>query len=134
MRLARVAVELDLEPEPETLTLAARRRPRLRDVSAERVFAELRRILSAAQARRGVELLADVGAAPWCCPSSSSCGGSQQSRYHHADVYVHTLEVLERTVALTHALGELPPRCGRAADGAACTRDAAVQVQAVLGG
>ena len=111
MRLARVAVELDLEAEPETLALARAGAPGLREVSAERVFAELRRILSAAQARRGVELLADVGANAVVLPELEQLRGVEQSRYHHADVYVHTLEVLERTVALTHALadGGVPP-------------------------
>ena len=41
-------------------------------------------------------------------PELEQLRGVQQSRYHHADVYVHTLEVLERTVALTHA-GDAPP-------------------------
>ncbi len=120
MRLARVAVELDLEAEPETLELARAGAPGLGDVSAERVFAELRRILSAEQARRGVELLADVGANAVVLPELEQLRGVEQSRYHHADVYVHTLEVLERTVALTHALaaGE-PPRAG---GGAAASR------------
>ena len=104
MRLARVAVELDLEPEAETLALARAGAPRLGEVSAERVFAELRRILSSAQARRGMELLAEVGANAVVLPELEALRGVQQSRYHHADVYVHTLEVLERTVALTHAL------------------------------
>ncbi len=104
MRLARVAVELDLEAEPETLALARTAAPRLGEVSAERVFAELRRILSAANARGGVELLADVDANAAVLPELEQLRGVQQSRYHHADVYVHTLEVLEHTVALTRAL------------------------------
>ena len=104
MRLARVAVELELEPDPETLTLARVAAPGLQGVSAERVFVELRRILSSVRARHGVELLADIGAAGAVLPELERLRGVQQNRYHHADVYVHTLEVLERTVALTHAL------------------------------
>ncbi|HUH81683.1 MAG TPA: HD domain-containing protein [Solirubrobacteraceae bacterium] len=104
MRLARVAVELDLEPEPETLALARTAAPLLAGVSAERVFAELGRILSAAQARRGIELLVSVGAGEAVLPELVRLRGIQQSRYHHADVYEHTLEVLDRTVTLTHAL------------------------------
>ncbi len=122
MRLARVAVELDLEAEPETLALARAGAPGLREVSAERVFAELRRILSAAQARRGVELLADVGANAVVLPELERLRGVEQSRYHHADVYVHTLEVLERTVALTRALadgGSVLPAGGGAGEQAA---------------
>ena len=139
MRLARVAVELDLEPDPETLTLAQAAAPALRGVSAERVFAELRRILAVAQARRGVELLAGIGANAVVLPELEQLRGVQQSRYHHADVYVHTLEVLERTVALTHALagtgaaaGDAPGGAGRDTSPAASDTSAVVQVQAVL--
>jgi putative nucleotidyltransferase with HDIG domain len=142
MRLARVAVELDLEPDPETLTLARTAAPGLGDVSAERVFAELCRILSTVRARHGVELLADVGALATVLPELGQLRGVQQNRYHHADVYEHTLEVLERTVALTHALagGASGPVAGDgtgngAGEGArngAADADAEVQVEAVL--
>ncbi len=110
MRLARVAVELELEPDEQTLALARAAAPLLAGVSAERVFAELRRILSSVHARRGIELLAAVGATAVVLPELEALRGVQQSRYHHADVYEHTLEVLERTVLLTHALsGEGDP-------------------------
>ena len=126
MRLARVAVELDLEPDSETLSLARAAAPLLAGVSPERVFAELRRILSSAQARRGIELLVDVGAGEAVLPELVALQGVQQSRYHHADVYVHTLEVLERTVALTHALA--------GGEGAGAAPEAQAQVQAALAG
>jgi poly(A) polymerase len=110
MRLARVAVELELEPDGDTLVLARAAAALLEGVSAERVFAELRRILSSVHARRGIELLAAVGAGAVVLPELEALRGVGQSRYHHADVYEHTLEVLERTVLLTHALsGEGEP-------------------------
>ena len=75
MRLARVAVELDLEAEPETLALAQAGAPGLREVSAERVFAELRRILSAARLAVAWSCSPMSARTRWCCPSSSGCGG-----------------------------------------------------------
>ena len=134
MRLARMAVELDLRPDPETQALAAAAAPGLGDVSAERVFAELRRILSAAQARRGVELLGEVGANAVVLPELEHLRGVGQSRYHHADVYVHTLEVLERTVALTRTLAgaEDAPPVGAPGGDDAAHGSAAEQVAAVV--
>jgi len=136
MRLARVAVELDLEPDTETLALARAAAPLLPRVSAERVFAELRRILSARQARRGVELLVDVGAADAVLPELVRLRGVEQSRYHHADVYEHTLEVLEGTVALTHALAGGPSGSGGSSGSGGPSgpggSSVATQVEAVL--
>ena len=94
--------------------------PELREVSAERVFAELRRILAAPDAR---------AAASSCWASSAPCAavlpelealrGVEQSRFHHLDVYGHTLEVLERTVELDAAEG-----AGARASCASCARRA----------
>ncbi|HEX3692797.1 MAG TPA: HD domain-containing protein [Solirubrobacteraceae bacterium] len=101
LRLVRVAVELGLEPDAPTLAAAREQADRLSEVSPERVFAELRRILACAEAVRGVELMGEVGAAAAVLPELDAMRGVEQSRYHHRDVYGHTLEVLERTVALT---------------------------------
>jgi poly(A) polymerase len=101
LRLVRVAVELGLDPEPQTLAAAREQADRLTEVSQERVFGELRRILACAAAVRGVELMSEIGAAAAVLPELGAMRGVQQSRYHHRDVYGHTLEVLERAVALT---------------------------------
>jgi putative nucleotidyltransferase with HDIG domain len=101
LRLVRVAVELDLRPEAETVHRATAAAGGLRDVSAERVFAELRRILATAQARRGIEMIGAIGAAKVVLPEIEALRGVEQSRFHHLDVYGHTLEVLDRTVELT---------------------------------
>jgi len=113
LRLARVAVELDLEPDEETLRGARAQAEALRSCSAERVFAELRRIVSAQEALRGLELMATVGATAVVLPELHALRGVEQSRFHHSDVYGHTLEVLERTIALTSAsAGEEPDTAG----------------------
>jgi poly(A) polymerase len=100
LRLVRMAVELGLEPERETLRGALAQADALRGVSAERVFIELRRILAAPQALQGLELMAEVGATAVVLPEVQALRGVQQSRFHHRDVYGHTLEVLEQTIAL----------------------------------
>jgi putative nucleotidyltransferase with HDIG domain len=100
LRLVRIAIELDLRPESTTLTAARAHADGLYRVSGERVFMELRRILAAPLALRGLELMGDVGATAAVLPELEALRGVEQSRFHHLDVYGHTLEVLERTIAL----------------------------------
>lgn len=101
LRLVRVAVELELEADSQTLAMARKQAPGLRSVSPERVFLELRRILACDRAVQGLAMTEDVGAATVVLPELVALRGVQQSRYHHHDVHGHTLEVLERAVALT---------------------------------
>ncbi|HEV3283206.1 MAG TPA: HD domain-containing protein [Solirubrobacteraceae bacterium] len=108
LRLARAAVELDLEPEDGTLRAAVAAAPGLADVSPERVFTELRRIIATARAPRGLEMLSELRATGVVLPELEALRGVEQNRYHHRDVHGHTLEVLERVVELTEAsAGEL---------------------------
>jgi putative nucleotidyltransferase with HDIG domain len=100
LRLVRIAVELDFAIEPHTLRAAREAAPQLHRVAGERVFMELARILASARALAGLELLGEVGATAVVLPELDALHGVQQSRYHHRDVYGHTLEVLEQTVAL----------------------------------
>lgn len=100
LRLVRIAIELDLDPEAATLAAARAHAGGLGRVSGERVFMELRRILAAPLALRGFELMGDVGATAAVLPELEALRGVEQSRFHHRDVYGHTLEVLDRTIAL----------------------------------
>src|SRR5207249_2822983 len=69
----------------------------------------------AARAAEGLELLSEVGATAAVLPELEALRGVEQSRYHHSDVYGHTLEVLAQTVALAGAVraegapGQWPP-------------------------
>jgi putative nucleotidyltransferase with HDIG domain len=105
LRLARVAVELELEPERETVEAAIAQAGRLQQVSPERVFTELRRIVSSPGVRRGLEMLGELDAAAVVLPELEALRGVEQNRFHHLDVYGHTLEVLDRAVELTAADG-----------------------------
>jgi putative nucleotidyltransferase with HDIG domain len=103
LRLVRVAVELGLEPEPQTLASARANAAGLAAVSAERVFAELCRIIAAATPRRGIELMSGVGATAVVLPELERLRGVEQNRFHHLDVHDHTLEVLDRATDITAA-------------------------------
>jgi poly(A) polymerase len=101
LRLVRVAVELDLNPDADALREARANAAGLRAVSSERVFVELRRILAARAAVRGVQIMGELGATAAVLPELEALRGVEQNRFHHLDVYGHTLEVLDRTVELT---------------------------------
>ena len=100
LRLVRMAVELDLEPEPQTSGAARAQAGGLRGVSAERVFIELRRILAAPRARRGTRADGRAGGDGGRAAELEALRGVEQSRFHHLDVYGHTLEALDRTIEL----------------------------------
>ena len=113
LRLVRVAVELGLKPDAEALRAAAEHVDALARCSTERVFVELRRIIAARDALNGLELMGELGATAVVLPELETLRGVEQNRFHHADVYGHTLEVLARTIALTEEVlvggGGAPP-------------------------
>lgn len=100
VRAARLATELGLELEPQTRAAAAVRAPRAAEVAQERVFAELKRLVGADEALRGLGLLDALGAVDAVLPELAALRGVEQTRYHHRDAHGHTLEVLERTIEL----------------------------------
>jgi poly(A) polymerase len=105
LRLARVSVELGLDPDRDTLRHARDHAAGLVRCAPERVFVELRRIIAAHEAVRGLELLHELGATAVVLPELEALRGVEQNRYHHADVHDHTLEVLARTIALDDYAG-----------------------------
>jgi putative nucleotidyltransferase with HDIG domain len=109
LRLVRLAVELDLAPEPQTRVAARAEAQGLRRVSGERIFVELRRIVAANGALGGLELMGELGATEVVLPEVQALRGVEQSRFHHLDVYGHTLEVLGCTIALVSACERKAP-------------------------
>lgn len=100
LRLPRFACELGLEPDPATVAAAAEHASGLADVAAERLFAELKRIVASPDPLAGIELTERVGALGVVLPELAALAGVEQSAYHHLDVYHHTLSVLAEAVAL----------------------------------
>ncbi|HXB14692.1 MAG TPA: HD domain-containing protein [Solirubrobacteraceae bacterium] len=105
LRLVRLAVELGLEADAETVRLAEASAAGLPGVSGERVLVELRRVIASERPRAGIELMSRLGALGAVLPEIEALRGVEQSAYHHADVYGHTLEVLDRAVELTATAG-----------------------------
>ncbi len=117
LRLVRVSLELDLQPEAETVQAARAQAAGLEDVAPERVFMELRRIIAAPTARRGLEMMGELGAGAVVLPELEALRGVEQSRFHHSDVYGHTLEVLDRTIDIGGVGARGPAQLGTALAG-----------------
>jgi putative nucleotidyltransferase with HDIG domain len=110
LRLVRLACELGFSIEPSTAEAAARSAPGLREVAPERVFGELKRLIASDRAATGIEVMGQLGITEIVLPELTELRGVEQSRFHHLDVYAHTLEVLAATIELQRdpgsALGE----------------------------
>ena len=87
MRLARLATELALTPDPDSERLT-------REAAAERVWAELRRLVCSERVMEGLGLMERLGLTEVVLPELSALHGVEQSHFHHLDVHDHTLEVL----------------------------------------
>ena len=102
LRLARLATELHLHPTPDTRHLTREAAPLVANAAAERVFAELRRIVASERVIDGLELCDGLGLTAVVLPELHALHGVEQSHFHHLDVYDHTIEVLRCYLALEH--------------------------------
>jgi len=100
LRLARLACELGLEPDAPTVEAARAHAPAIASVAQERVFAELRRIVVADEALRGLAVMDDLALTPVVLPELHAQRGVEQTPYHHRDVHGHTLEVMQAVIDL----------------------------------
>jgi putative nucleotidyltransferase with HDIG domain len=115
LRLVRLATELGFEPDPATAEATRAAAARVPEASPERIHAELRRTLIASGAVEGIRLADRVGVLAAVLPELTDLHGVEQSRYHHLDVFGHTVEVLERQIEIETDPGavfgeELGPR------------------------
>jgi poly(A) polymerase len=100
VRLARLACELGFQVDPDTAIAASASSAGLGGVAAERIFAELKRIVTSDRALQGLELLDALSATEVVLPELVELRGVEQSRYHHLDVLDHTRVVLAQTIEL----------------------------------
>jgi poly(A) polymerase len=100
LRLVRLAAELGLEADERTIALAREQATRVAAVAQERVFAELKRIVAGDTVVDSLRLMDDLGLVAAILPELHALRGVEQSRYHHADVHDHTIEVLAGTVTV----------------------------------
>jgi poly(A) polymerase len=100
LRAIRLVTELDLNLDPATGAAVRRHAAAIDDVAAERVFGELKRVVTAQRARQGLELMDAYGLTDAVLPELAALRGVEQNEFHHADVHRHTLEVLDAVAAL----------------------------------
>jgi putative nucleotidyltransferase with HDIG domain len=107
LRMARLATELSLHPTPDTRHLTLQAAPLVANAAAERVFAELRRIVTSERVIDGLELCDSVGLTAVVLPELHALRGVEQSHFHHLDVHDHTIEVLRCYLAIEHDPAEV---------------------------
>ena len=100
MRAARFAAQLDVRVDAGVLAAIQRMAERITIVSAERVRAELEKLVVAGRPRRGLELLVDTGLADHVLPELPALRLEIDEHHRHKDVYQHTLTVLDQAIAL----------------------------------
>jgi poly(A) polymerase len=119
LRLVRLAAELGFEPDAGTERATQDAAAAVPQASPERVYAELRRLVIADAVLSGLALADRVGVLAAVLPEVTALHGVEQSRYHHLDVYGHTIEVLVRQIEIERDPGAVfGPELGASLDAA----------------
>ena len=123
VRGLRFAAVLDFEIEPKTAAAMHKHKELLKNISVERIFVELKKLLCGCAAARVVAEYLDILGViiPELLPMQ---GFEQHNPYHNYDVLTHTLKAVEqiepvpylRLAALLHDIGK-PSTFTRSADG-----------------
>ncbi len=100
LRAARFASQLGFRVDPAVVAAMRERGDRLQIVSVERIADELAKLLCGAHPRAGLELLVETGLADSVLPELPALRLEIDEHHQHKDVYDHTLQVLERAIAL----------------------------------
>lgn len=109
MRAARFAAQLGIDVDLDVMDAMESMAHRLEIVSAERIRAELERLIVSPHPRRGLELMVHTGVCDIVLPELSNLVSTVDEHKRHKDVYEHTLTVLEQAIDLeTDADGPVP--------------------------
>ncbi|MHB1063636.1 MAG: CCA tRNA nucleotidyltransferase [Georgenia sp.] len=100
MRAARFTAQLGFHVTEDVMTAMTAMAARLEIVSAERVRAEIERLLVSRWPRRGLELMVYTGVAEVVLPELARLQQTVDEHKRHKDVYEHTLTVLDQAIAL----------------------------------
>lgn len=105
MRAFRFAAQLEFSVDESILNAAKQMRERLRIVSQERITDEFLKILSSPKPSTGLYLLYDSGVMEIIFPEIHNLAGVEQRQdYHHKDVFLHTLIVVDNISQVTDNL------------------------------
>ena len=108
LRAARFVARLGLSPRPELVAAMGELAPRLSIVSAERISAELSKLILSplpGGPAAGIRLLVDTGVADEVLPEIPALRLETDEHFRHKDVYQHSLTVLDQAIALEDRYG-----------------------------
>jgi poly(A) polymerase len=105
LRAARFAARLGFTIAPEVRAAMTEQAARLEIVSAERITAELTKLMLAPDPALGIDVLVQTGVADEVLPEVSRLRMEADEHHRHKDVYQHSLTVLRQAI-------ELEPRYG----------------------
>ncbi|TLW93354.1 CCA tRNA nucleotidyltransferase [Saccharomonospora piscinae] len=100
LRAARFSAQLGFDPAPRVVRAMTDMAGEITRITAERVQAELSKLVVGAQPRRGVELMVDTGLAEHVVPEVPGMRLAIDEHHQHKDVYQHSLTVLDQAVEL----------------------------------
>ncbi|MBP2475546.1 poly(A) polymerase [Crossiella equi] len=100
LRACRFVAQLGFDVAPRVLAAMKQMAGEIQRITAERVQAELSKLLCGAQPRRGLELLVDTGLAEFVLPEVPAMRLAIDEHHQHKDVYHHSLVVLDQAIAL----------------------------------
>jgi poly(A) polymerase len=129
LRAARFASQLGFEPAPRVIAAMTDMADQIERITAERIQAELTKLMLGARPERGIELLVDTMLADHVLPEVPAMRLEIDEHHQHKDVYHHSLVVLRQAIdletdgpdlvlrlaALLHDIGK--PATRRFADG-----------------
>ncbi|MGW3960448.1 CCA tRNA nucleotidyltransferase [Amycolatopsis sp. NPDC005003] len=100
LRAARFAAQLGFTAAPRVVDAMTSMAEEIDRITAERVQAELSKLLLAADPRPGLELLVDTGLADRVLPEVPGMRLAIDEHHQHKDVYQHSLTVLAQAIEL----------------------------------
>jgi len=100
LRAARFVSTLGVHLDPAVADALRDMAKQLERITAERVQAELSKLLLGAAPRRGLEVLVDSGLADVVLPELPALRMAADEHGQHKDVYAHTLQVLDQAIDL----------------------------------
>ncbi len=115
VRTVRLAAVLEFEVDADTLAGIRERADLVRHLSAERIAAELDKLLAARRPSIGLRLLADTGLLAGISPELAAQRGIPQNKVEGEDLWDHTMRSVDaapairpivRLAALVHDLGK----------------------------
>jgi poly(A) polymerase len=100
LRAARFVSQLGVTPAEPLIEAIRQSSGELARITAERVQAELNKLIAGKHPRRGLEVLVDTGLADVVLPELPALRMAADEHGQHKDVYAHTLQVLDQAIEL----------------------------------